>query len=292
MKLEKLSTETPNALSKNLDKLSPLEFCKLVNEEDKKVAVAVGKTLDKIAEAITVIAEQIKKGGRLIYAGAGTSGRLGLLDAVECVPTFGVSDNVVIGLIAGGDKAFMRAVEGAEDSKTLAKEDLEKIKFSSMDVLCGIAASGRTPYVIGALEYADSLGAKTVSIACNKDAEISHFANIAIEVESGSEVLMGSTRLKAGTAQKMVLNMISTGVMTRLGKVYGNLMVDVLMTNEKLKHRAVRIIMLATGVAEDEAARTLALAKNSAKTAIAMILNKASYEEAKAIIEKNDGFLP
>jgi N-acetylmuramic acid 6-phosphate etherase len=291
MSIESLTTETPNPNTKNLDKLSPLEFVKVMNDEDKKVAFAVEKVLPQIAKAIEIIAESFRNGGRLIYLGAGTSGRLGLLDAVECVPTFGVSDGQVIGLIAGGKDAFIKAVEGAEDSKELGKKDLENIKFNKNDVLVGIAASGRTPYVLGALEYANSLSAQTIAISCNLNSEIAASAKLVIEIDAGSEVLTGSTRLKAGTAQKLILNMLSTGAMTQLGKVYGNLMVDVLMTNKKLENRAKRIIMQAAGVDFDKAEKTLKEAGNRPKTAIVMILNNVGRKEAEELLEKNKGFI-
>jgi N-acetylmuramic acid 6-phosphate etherase len=233
----------------------------------------------------------MKRGGRVFYAGAGTSGRIGLMDAVECVPTFGVSDDVFIGLIAGGERAFVKAVEGAEDSLTLCADDLKARNFCKDDVLIGLAASGRTPYVIGGIEYANSIGALTVAVACNCGSKIGDVAQIKIEVDAGSEVLTGSTRLKAGTAQKIILNMISTGVMIQLGKVYGNLMVDVLTTNEKLVDRARRIVMRVTGVDYETADKTLTATGNKVKPALVMLLNKCSYDEALTMLNKNAGFI-
>jgi len=241
--LEHLTTETRNEKTMNLDEMSILDFLTTMNEEDEKVASAIKKELPSIAKAVEAIIKAKKQGGRLIYIGAGTSGRIGLLDAVECPPTFGTNPDEVIGLIAGGEKAFIKAVEGAEDSKELGMEDLQNIRLTKMDIVVGIAASGRTPYVIGALEYANSIEAQTVAVSCNKDSDIGKVANIAIEVVNGPEVLTGSTRLKAGTAQKLICNMLSTASMVGIGKVYGNLMVDVQLTNEKLVERAKRIVM-------------------------------------------------
>ncbi|MDR2860443.1 MAG: N-acetylmuramic acid 6-phosphate etherase [Elusimicrobiota bacterium] len=291
MNLEKLTTETPNQKTKNLGAMSPLEVCKAMNDEDKNVPLAIEKVLPQIAKAIEIIANQFNEGGRLIYSGAGTSGRLGLLDAVECVPTFGTPDSQVIGLIAGGQKAFIKAVEGAEDSTEFGAQDLKDIDFNKKDVLVGIAASGRTPYVLGALEYANSIGAQTIAVSCNLNSEIGAAAKLAIEIDAGSEVLTGSTRLKAGTAQKLILNMLSTGSMVQIGKVYGNLMVDVLMTNKKLENRARRIIMLATGVDFEKADKALIAAGNKPKTAIVMILNNVNRQEAERILQNNKGFI-
>ena len=270
----------------NLDQMTPLEIVETMNREDGKVIEAVKVVLPQVAKVIEWTTEALRTGGRIIYMGAGTSGRLGVLDAVECPPTFGVSPDVVVGLMAGGEKAFVKAVEGAEDSETLGTEDLKNIGLNEKDVVIGIAASGRTPYVIHALRYARSLGVKTAIIACNKDSEMSREADIAIEPVSGPEVLTGSTRLKAGTAQKLVLNMISTGSMVGTGKAYENLMVDVMQSNEKLKTRAENIVMEATGC-EREAARTaIDEAKGSVKLAITSILLDTPVEEAeKALVE-------
>jgi N-acetylmuramic acid 6-phosphate etherase len=271
--------------------MSSLEFVKVMNDENQNVFRAIDKALPNIAAAVDIVAAAFKAGGRLFYAGAGTSGRLGLMDAVECVPTFGVSDSMVVGLIAGGDRAFVKAVEGAEDSLTLLADDLKARGFCDRDVFCGIAASGRTPYVIGGLDYANGIGAATIAVACNTDTAIGKKAKVVIEVDAGSEVLTGSTRLKAGTAQKIILNMISTGAMIQIGKVYKNLMVDVLTTNEKLVDRARRIVMRATGADYATADATLKVTANKVKPAIVMLVNKCGFEEAVAILAKNDGFI-
>lgn len=271
-RLKNLLTESRNPRSAHIDRCNTEELVRIINEEDKTVAEAVSHELGQIAKLIDVAEAALKNGGRLIYIGAGTSGRLGVLDAAECRPTYGVDDNTVVGLIAGGRGAMFSAVEGAEDSLTLAEEELRAIGFSRADVLVGLAASGRTPYVIGGLTYARSVGAVTGSVACTAHAEISALADVPIEVLTGAEVVTGSTRMKAGTAQKMVLNMLSTGVMIRLGKVMGNLMVDVQATNDKLKTRAVRIVMEAAEV--DQATAEAALEKHggSAKQAILSLL--------------------
>lgn len=289
--LENLKTEIQNEATMNLDQMSALEILTVMNQEDAKVPQAISEALPNIASVAERIAACFKKGGRLIYSGAGTSGRLGILDAVECVPTFGVPETMVVGLIAGGDKAMVRAVEGAEDSEELGRRELEEINFSKDDFLVGIAASGRTPYVIGALEYAKELGADNCAIACNKGSEIGKVANSSIEVEVGSEVLTGSTRLKSGTAQKLILNMLSTSSMVLIGKVYKNLMVDVLATNKKLEDRMVRIVKAATGAETEEAAQALEQSGNKAKVAIVMVSNKCSCEEATSRLDKAEGFV-
>lgn len=289
--LEHLTTETRNEKTMNLDEMSILDFLTTMNEEDGKVASAIKTELPSIAQAVEAIIEAKKQGGRLIYIGAGTSGRIGLLDAVECPPTFGTSPDEVVGLIAGGEKAFIKAVEGAEDSKELGMEDLQNIRLTKVDIVVGIAASGRTPYVIGALEYANSIEAQTIAVSCNKDSDIGKVANIAIEVVNGPEVLTGSTRLKAGTAQKLVCNMLSTASMVGIGKVYGNLMVDVQLTNEKLVERAKRIVMEATSCTYDTAEEYLAKANCNSKLAIVMILTGLSYEEALHRLEQTQGFI-
>ena len=236
--LATLTTETRNVDTMDLDRMTPEEFVRVMNREDHKVAEAVEKVLPQIAQTITWAVEALKKGGRIIYVGAGTSGRLGILDAAECPPTFGVSSDMVVGVIAGGTEALTKAVENAEDSDRLCEEDLKKIRLSEKDLVIGLATSGRTPYVVYGLRYAGQIGCRTVGISCNADARISEEAGLAIEVVTGPEVLTGSTRLKAGTAQKMILNMISTGSMAGIGKVYQNLMVDVQQSNEKLMIRA------------------------------------------------------
>jgi len=287
--LKTMSTENRNPNTMDLDVMSSLDIVKAMNNEDKKVPLAVEQELDNIAKIVDLCIDSLNQGGRIYYIGAGTSGRLGVLDASECPPTFGVSADLFNGLIAGGEKAFLKAVEGAEDSLVLAEEDLKGHNLSSKDMVIGIAASGRTPYVIGGLQYARSIGARTGSVSCNKNSKISGHADVAVEVICGPEVLTGSTRLKAGTAQKLILNMISTATMVRMGKSYQNLMVDVEQTNEKLHVRAVHIIAEATGVSEDLAEKTLAEAGNSAKLAIVMILASCSKEEALERLNKAQG---
>ena len=287
--LTKLVTETRNPNTMDLDQMTPLELVSVMNQEDLNVVVGVKEVLPQVAQAIEWAVSSLEAGGRIVYFGAGTSGRLGVLDAVECPPTFGVSPDVVVGLIAGGEKAFVRAVEGAEDSLELCEEEFKKIGLNKNDIAIGIAASGRTPYVIGGLRYARSLGCKTVAIACNKGSEVGKEAELAIEPSCGPEVLTGSTRLKSGTAQKMILNMISTGSMVGVGKAYQNLMVDVQQTNKKLVVRAQNITMTATGCTREEAAQALDQADGNAKLAIVMLLTKMPVDEAKAKLEAAHG---
>ncbi|WP_019639086.1 N-acetylmuramic acid 6-phosphate etherase [Paenibacillus fonticola] len=289
--LDKLTTETRNERTMHLDRMDTSELLAVMNEEDAKVAEAVRQQIPQIAEAVRAITDALRSGGRLIYMGAGTSGRIGLLDAVECPPTFGTSPDQVIGLIAGGSNAFIKAVEGAEDRQELGAQDLQRLQLTSSDAVVGLAASGRTPYVIGGLAYAKEAGAVTISVSCNKEALISSIADIAIEVENGPEVLTGSTRLKAGTSQKLVCNMLSTASMIGLGKVYGNLMVDVQPSNEKLVERAKRIVMEATGCDFTTAEQTLELAEHKAKPAILMILTGCSYAEATEKLKRTEGFI-
>lgn len=289
--IKHLDTEKRNKNSMNLSSMNSLEIVSLINEEDKKVAYAIENNIQEIAKAIEVGASVIKDGGKVIYVGAGTSGRLGVLDAVECPPTFGVNDDVFVGLIAGGEKAFIKAKEGAEDSKELAIEDLKNINITNKDIVVGIAASGRTPYVIGALEYANSVGAYTVALSTTSNSKIGDIAQNKIEVLVGAEVLTGSTRMKSGTAQKMVLNMISTGIMVLNGKVYENLMVDVKQTNEKLQSRAINIIVEATSVPILVAEQKLVEADNNVKLAIVMIINNYNKEEAQNHLLSNNGFI-
>ncbi|GAA4723294.1 N-acetylmuramic acid 6-phosphate etherase [Brevibacillus fulvus] len=284
-----LTTEARNSSTKHIDSASTLEIVQLMNEEDRKVANAVQQVLPQVATAAEWACNSLKQGGRLIYAGAGTSGRLGVLDAVECPPTFSTSPEQVVGIIAGGERAFVKAVEGAEDKPEWGEADLRAIQLDQRDTVVGIAASGRTPYVIGALKYARSVGAKTVALSCNEQALISQEAECAIEVIVGPEVLTGSTRLKAGTAQKMVLNMISTASMIRLGKVYENLMVDVHVSNYKLRQRAIKIICTITGATPEQAEQTLLLANNQVKAAIVMLKTKSSYQEAAERLSQADG---
>ncbi|OBW95516.1 N-acetylmuramic acid 6-phosphate etherase [Gallibacterium anatis] len=289
--LKQLTSEQRNSASLNLDQLSALEIVQLMNQEDRKVALAVNDQLAQIAQAVEVIVSAFQQGGRLIYQGAGTSGRLGVLDASECPPTFGVPFGQVIGLIAGGDRAIRKAVENAEDNREAGKADLMQIQLSDKDVVVGLAVSGRTPYVLGGLAYAKSLGAKTVAISCNAHSEMAEIADIAITPIVGAEVLTGSSRLKAGTAQKMVLNMLSTASMVLMGKCYQNLMVDVQATNEKLRHRAVNIVMQATECDCDTAKHYLSLADNQAKLAIMMILGNLDKAQASALLTQSQGRL-
>ncbi|EQK43605.1 N-acetylmuramic acid 6-phosphate etherase [[Clostridium] bifermentans ATCC 638] len=291
LNLSKLTTESRNQNTLNIDKVSTLEMVKMINEEDKKVANAIEIELPQIAEAIDGIVERMQKGGRLIYIGAGTSGRLGILDASECPPTYGVSEELVQGLIAGGQEAIFRAKEGAEDSKELAVLDLKDKHLNENDTVVGIAASGRTPYVIGGLEYANEIGALTISVTCNADSQVAKEAKIAISPVVGAEVVTGSTRLKSGTAQKLVLNMLSTGSMIKMGKVYGNLMVDVKATNEKLIERSKKIVCEATGVSFKEAETVLNETDFDVKLSIFMILSNLEKEEAKVILEMNNGYI-
>ena len=289
--LSTLITEQRNPNSMHVDSLSALEIVQLMNEEDKQVPLAIEKCLPQIAQAVECIVAAFQQGGRLVYIGAGTSGRLGVLDASECPPTFGVSPEMVKGIIAGGERALRHPIEGAEDSKTQAVVDLQTIQFSSKDVLVGIAASGRTPYVIGALEYAKSLGSVTVSIASNPNSAMANIVDIAIDTVVGPEVLTGSSRLKSGTAQKLVLNMLTTASMILMGKCYQNLMVDVQASNEKLKARAIRIVMQATDCDKTLAEETLKLADQNAKLAIMMILSGLDRAQAEALLEKHHGKL-
>ena len=289
--LSTLITEQRNPNSMHVDSLSALEIVQLMNDEDKQVPLAIEKCLPQIAQAVECIVAAFQQGGRLVYIGAGTSGRLGVLDASECPPTFGVSPEMVKGIIAGGERALRHPIEGAEDSKAQAVFDLQTIHFSSKDVLVGIAASGRTPYVIGSLEYAKSLGSVTVSIASNPNSAMANIVDIAIDTVVGPEVLTGSSRLKSGTAQKLVLNMLTTASMILMGKCYQNLMVDVQASNEKLKARAIRIVMQATDCDKALAEETLKQADQNAKLAIMMILSGLDRAQAEALLEKYHGKL-
>lgn len=291
LNLDNLTTERRNEKTFGLDEMSVAEALDLMNQEDRNVPAAVAESLPEIKGVIEQTIQSFKKGGRLIYMGAGTSGRLGVLDAAECVPTFGVSPELVIGLIAGGSEAMTVAVEGAEDSLILGQEDLEQLALNENDMVIGIAASGRTPYVIGGLDYARSVGASTGSISCNKNAEVSRHAQYPIEVDCGPEFLTGSTRLKSGTAQKLILNMISTISMIGIGKVYNNLMIDVKPTNEKLVERSKRIIMEATEVDYETAAAYFVEAEQNVKLAIVMILTQSDKETAQQKLNKADGFV-
>jgi N-acetylmuramic acid 6-phosphate etherase len=283
--LGQLNTEAIDSRFSKIDTLSTLELLKLFNESDKSVAEEVAKVLPIVADAISEITKRMESGGRLIYVGAGTSGRLGVLDASECIPTFSLEDGLVIGLIAGGDAALRTGIEGAEDVLEGAIEDLRTLNFSNRDSLVGIAASGRTPYVIGALKYAKEIGAASIALSCNLNSEISKYCDIAIEVNTGAEILAGSTRLKAGTAQKLVLNMISTVSMINLGKTYGNLMVDLQVNNIKLRDRAIRIIQAATNCDVERAQEALKEAQDQVKVAIVMILLGISANEARSSLK-------
>lgn len=289
VELQKIATEQRNPNTMNIDTLSTLDMVKLINQEDHRVADAVGEVTDKIAQAVDVIAEKLAAGGRLIYCGAGTSGRLGILDAVECPPTYSTDPETVQALMAGGYGAIFKAVEGAEDSKELGVEDMKNIHFSQKDVLVGIAASGRTPYVRGCMEYAKQLGAPTVAVTCCPGSELDQFADIGIAPAPGPEVVTGSTRMKSGTAQKMVLNMLSTGAMIKLGKVYGNLMVDVKPSNEKLIRRCVTIVCSAAECTEAEATKALEACDYRPKVAIVMVLRGVNADTACAMLQKAEG---
>ncbi len=283
------TTEKRNMDTMNLDSMSSMEIAAAANKEDENVVKAVRAVIPQIADAIDMAAETLDQQGRMIYIGAGTSGRLGVLDASECPPTFGVSEELVTGIIAGGREALFHAVEGAEDSKVLAEADLKEQGLSPRDMVIGLSASGRTPYVLYGLKYASSIGCKTAAIACNKDSIIGKEADIAIEPVTGPEILTGSTRLKAGTAQKMILNMISTGSMVKIGKVYENLMIDLQNTNEKLAVRTENIVMSATSSDREKAKRLLKEADGSAKLAITMSLLNKPVDEAKDILKSAHG---
>lgn len=289
--LSGLTTEGRNTASANIDMLSTEEMLRVINTEDRKVALAVEKTIPAITLAVDAIVSAFCKGGRLIYCGAGTSGRLGILDASECPPTYGTPREQVVGLIAGGHRAILQAVENAEDSLTLGVDDLKALNFSANDVLVGIAASGRTPYVIAALNYAKSLGATTVALTCNEGSEMTRIADIAIVPVVGAEVVTGSSRMKAGTAQKLVLNMLTTGAMIRSGKVYGNLMVDVEATNQKLVQRQINIVMQATDCDTQTATEALNACSGHCKTAIVMVLGQLSAAQAAQLLQDNGGFI-
>ena len=289
--LNQLITEQRNPNSMQLDSLSAQELVALINREDQQVALAVEKCLPQIASAVEKIVAAFERGGRLVYVGAGTSGRLGVLDASECPPTYGVKPEMVVGLIAGGDYALRHPIEGAEDNVQQGQADLEEIDFSARDVLVGIAASGRTPYVLGALNYAKQLGATTVSIASNPNSKMAEVADIAIETVVGPEVLTGSSRMKSGTAQKLVLNMLTTASMVLIGKCYQNLMVDVQASNEKLKARALKIVMEATECDNKAAANVLAKANGKVKLAILMQLSGLDALEAQSLLDKSNGKL-
>ena len=289
--IQSIPSETRLRESMDIDSMSTIDALKVINDQDKTVPYAISNSLDDIAAAVDASAHALSQGGRLIYIGAGTSGRLGILDAVECRPTFSVPDDLVVGIIAGGEKALIHAVEGAEDDALGGKRDLINISLSSKDIVIGLAASGRTPYVLGAIEYANSLSCATACIVCNPNAPLLELANIGIVANVGPEVLTGSTRMKSGTAQKLILNMVSTTTMIKLGKTYSNLMVDVNATNEKLLARAVHIVMQATTCSAEKAKATLAESNNNAKLAILMILTNRDVTTSKAMLDKHSGYL-
>lgn len=289
--IAQLVTEGRNQNTLNIDSVSTIEMVEMINNEDKKVPEAVAVVKEQIAVAVDLIAEKLSKGGRLIYVGAGTSGRLGVVDASECPPTFGVDYDLVQGVIAGGEAAFIKAIEGAEDNPQLGVEDLIKKKLTNLDVVCGIAASGRTPYVIGAMEHAKNLGASVICVTMNSKCKMVEIADIPISVDVGSEAIMGSTRMKSGTAQKLVLNMLTTCTMIKLGKVYSNLMVDVQSTNEKLVARAKRIVMIATGVDEEKSSQILEDTKFDVKLSIFIIKTGLDIESGKSILHENNGYI-
>lgn len=287
--LSKMSTERVNPNTVELSSMSIREAIEVINRENYNAVACIEGQYEMLEKVIHVTSDVLEQGGRIIYMGAGASGRIGLLDAVECPPTFGVDFNTVIGLIAGGDNAFVKAVEGAEDSQEFAVEDLKKIGLSEKDVVIGLAASGRTPYVIGGLKYAKEIGAKYCAVVCNKDSEIGRICPLTIEAEPGPEVLTGSTRLKAGTTTKLILNMISTISMIRIGKIYKNYMVDVKMSNEKLVTRGTNIVSAVTGCSHEEAKEALAKSGGGVRTAIAMLLLGCGKEEAESALQAVNG---
>lgn len=289
--IDQLQTEQRNKKTEQIDNLSTLDVLKVMNEEDTTVAHVVASQLETISLLVDQVVAALQHGGRLFYIGAGTSGRLGILDASECPPTFGVSKDLVVGVIAGGEIALCNAVEGAEDSQEDGKNDLERHRLTSKDVVVGLAASGRTPYVKGALEYAKHIGCVTGSVCCVKDGEISALSDFSIEAVVGPEVITGSTRLKSGTAQKMILNMISTASMIKLGKVYGNYMVDVMPTNLKLQQRAINMLSEITSMSKEEAKQLLDNANQDVKTAIVMFHLGVEYTEAKQLLEMEKGHI-
>lgn len=289
--LQQLITEQRNERTLDLSELSIKDIIAIMNDEDGKVAGAVRQALPEIEQVIAEVVKALEQGGRLIYIGAGTSGRIGMLDASECPPTFGVDYNTVVALIAGGESAFATAVERAEDDEQQGADDLQKKNVTNKDVIVGLAASGRTPYVIGALKYAKQVGAVTASVTCNRNSLLSKYADLAVEVEVGPEVLTGSTRLKAATAQKMILNMITTTAMIKIGKVYQNLMIDLQVSNRKLQERARHILMQATGVTAEEAERKLVEADYHVKTAIVMIKAGLNKQEALRYLAETNGFV-
>ncbi|PLR85346.1 N-acetylmuramic acid 6-phosphate etherase [Bacillus canaveralius] len=291
MNISKLNTEQRNPKTMNIDLMATDEIISTINEEDSLVPIAIARELPSISKTVDMIVASFKSGGRLIYTGAGTSGRIGIIDASECPPTYGTEPEMVVGIIAGGKKAMTEAVEGAEDDHDQGRKDLEDIHLSAQDIVVGIAASGRTPYTIGALEYANQIGAATVAVVCSKDSEMEKVAKVTIAPIVGPEVVTGSTRMKAGTAQKLVLNMLTTASMIKMGKVYGNLMVDVQMTNEKLFKRAENIVKMATGADEETVKAALDEQNYNTKAAIVQILTGLEAKAAADLLEKHSGYL-
>ncbi|MFU1770157.1 N-acetylmuramic acid 6-phosphate etherase [Mammaliicoccus sciuri] len=291
MDISRLTTESRNEHSSKLDTLTPEQFVDVMNNEDQKVAQFIKEENHAIAQLITQVIKGLNNGGRLIYMGAGTSGRLGVLDAAECVPTFGVTPDVVVGLIAGGPSAMTVAVEGAEDDESLGEQDLRDLNINEHDTVIGIAASGRTPYVIGGLRYAQSINVPTGCVTCNKASEVGKHADYPVQVDVGPEVLTGSTRLKAGTAQKLILNMISTGAMVGIGKVYENLMIDVKPTNKKLKQRAVNMIQEVLQTSDEDSEKLFKQSNEQVKVAIVMGMHDISKEEALERLKQAKGFV-
>lgn len=291
MDISRLTTESRNEHSSKLDTLTPEQFVDVMNNEDQKVAQFIKEENHAIAKLITQVINGLNNGGRLIYMGAGTSGRLGVLDAAECVPTFGVTPDVVVGLIAGGPSAMTVAVEGAEDDETLGEQDLRNLNINEHDTVIGIAASGRTPYVIGGLRYAQSINVPTGCVTCNKSSEVGQYADYPVQVDVGPEVLTGSTRLKAGTAQKLILNMISTGAMVGIGKVYDNLMIDVKPTNKKLKQRAVNMIQEVLQTSDEDSEKLFKQSDEQVKVAIVMGMHHITKEEALERLQQANGFV-
>ena len=286
-----LTTEARNPASSDIDSLSAVEIVRLINSQDAGIPEAIGRVANEIAEAVDVIADRFRNQGRLIYIGAGTSGRLGVLDASECPPTFSTPPEMVVGLIAGGHNALTRAIEGAEDHPELAEQDLQEIGLNDRDVLVGIATSGRTPYVIGALKYAREVGAFPIGLSCNQDCQLKPHSQIMIAPIVGPEVISGSTRMKAGTATKMILNMLTTGSMVRIGKSYGNLMVDLKATNQKLTERSARIVAELTGLELADAERLLHACDGEVKTAIVAHLCQVDADRARQMLDRSDGHL-
>lgn len=291
MNITKLNTEQRNPKTMEVDLMTTEEIITIINQEDTIVPNAIAREIPHIVKVADEITDSFKKGGRLIYVGAGTSGRLGIIDASECPPTYGTDPEMVVGIIAGGKEAMTEAVEGAEDDSEQGRQDVADIHLSDKDVLVGIAASGRTPYTIGALQYGNEVGAVTVAVACTKDSEMGRIAKYTIAPITGPEVVTGSTRMKAGTAQKLVLNMLTTASMIKLGKVYGNLMVDVQMTNEKLFKRAENIVKMATGASDEEAQAALKEQNHNTKAAILQILTGLKGEAAARLLKKHNGYL-